>query len=141
MQVERGGFASDLLRGRSERLKSRDAGLAHEIVFGCLRRQSQLDFLIEHFSGRPVARLDPEVRTAMRMGIYQLRHLDRIPAHAAVTEGVELVKMARKRSAMGFVNAVLRTVAGREAAPWPDRSVALSTPEWLLESWERQFGP
>jgi len=141
LQVEQGGFASDLLRARSEKLESRDAGLAHEIVFGCLRRQAQLDFLIEHFSGRPVARLDPEVRTAMRMGIYQLRHLDRIPAHAAVTESVELVKMARKRSAMGFVNAVLRTAAGREAAPWPDRSVALSTPEWLLASWERQFGP
>jgi 16S rRNA (cytosine967-C5)-methyltransferase len=71
--VERGGYASDLLFARSAGLDSRDAALVSEIVLGVLRVQSQLDFLIAHFSGKPAARLDPEVRIALRMGIYQLR--------------------------------------------------------------------
>jgi 16S rRNA (cytosine967-C5)-methyltransferase len=139
-RVEEGGFASDLLRGLSVGLATRDAGLASEIVFGCLRFQAQLDFLIEHFSGRPAAGLDAEVRIALRMGVYQLRHLDRVPAHAAASESVDLVKKAGKRSAAGFVNAVLRK-SGGEPIPWPDRAVALSQPQWLLDRWDVQFGP
>lgn len=138
--VERGGYASDLLRARSEGLDARDAGLASEIVYGCLRLQGQLDFLIRHFSGRPAAGLDPEVRVSLRMGIHQLRNLDRVPSHAAVAESVDLVKRARKRSAAGFVNAVLRKV-NRSSVSWPDRATGLSQPPWLLERWERQYGP
>jgi 16S rRNA (cytosine967-C5)-methyltransferase len=73
------------------------------------------------------------------MGIYQLRYLERIPAHAAVTDSVDLVKRARKRSAAGFVNAILRQT-DREPVAWPDREVELSCPEWLLARWERQYG-
>jgi len=138
--VEQGGYAADLLASRSGGLDSRDAGLASEIVLGALRHQVQLDFLIEHFSARAAARLDPEVRIALRMGIYQLRYLDRVPAHAAVSESVELVKRARRRSAAGLVNAILRKV-NRNPAPWPDRATELSHPAWLLERWERHFGP
>src|SRR5277367_928737 len=108
IRVDGGGYASDLLRRESKALSERDAALAESIVLGSLRVQSQLDYLIDYFSGRPQPKLDIEVRVALRMGIYQLRYLDRIPAHAAVTESVELVKRALKRSATGFVNAVLR---------------------------------
>src|SRR4051794_36230427 len=89
--VEAGGYASDLLFARSAALDSRDAGLTSEIIFGVLRFQSQLDFLIEYYSGRK-QRLDTEVRIALRMGIYQLRYLERVPAHAAIHESVELIK-------------------------------------------------
>jgi 16S rRNA (cytosine967-C5)-methyltransferase len=136
--VEGGGYASDLLHARAAPLESRDAGLAHEIVFGVLRYRAQLDFLIRHYSGR-AGKLDPEVRTALRMGIYQLRYLERIPAHAAVADAVQLVKRARKTSAAGFVNAVLRKV-DREPVVWPDRETELSCPEWLLARWERAYG-
>src|SRR5215471_6808977 len=136
--VEGGGYASDLLHSRSAVLDARDAGLAHEIVFGVLRYREQLDFLITHYSGR-TGKLDPEVRTALRMGIYQRRYLERIPAHAAVTETVELVKRARKTSAAGFVNAVLRKV-NRLPVAWPDRTTELSMPAWLLERWDRRYG-
>src|ERR1700683_4768414 len=105
-KVESGGYASRLLLTRTGMLDSRDAGLASEIVFGVLRFRAQLDFLIEHYSGRK-QKLDPEVRVALRMGIYQLRYLERIPPHAAVADSVDLVKRARKRSAAGFVNAIL----------------------------------
>lgn len=137
--VDEGGYASDLLFARSAPLDSRDAALASEIVLGCLRFQAQLDFLIAHYSGRPAARLDAEVRIALRIGIYQLRYLERIPAHAAIHESVELIKRARKRSAVGFANAVLRKV-DRQPVAWPSREIALSHPAWMLERWETQFG-
>jgi 16S rRNA (cytosine967-C5)-methyltransferase len=132
-RVEAGAWASDLLAAHTASLDSRDAALAHQIVFGVLRYRAQLDHLIGS------RKLDLEVRIALRMGIYQLRYLERIPAHAAVAESVELVKRARKRSAAGMVNAVLRKV-NREPVSWPSREVELSCPEWLLTRWERQYG-
>jgi 16S rRNA (cytosine967-C5)-methyltransferase len=136
--VEGGGYASDLLLGRTAGLDSRDAGLASEIVFGVLRYRAQLDFLIEHYAGRR-RKLDAEVRTALRMAIYQIRYLQRVPPHAAVKESVELVKRARKTSAAGFVNAILRQV-DRDPAVWPTREIEHSCPEWLLARWERAYG-
>ena len=136
--VETGAYASDLLAARARTLDSRDAGLASEIVFGVLRYQSQLDHLTSlHVRA---SRLDPEVRIALRMGIYQLRYLERVPAHAAVAESVELVKRARKRSATGLVNAVLRKIT-RDPVTFPDRATALSHPAWMLDRWDRQYGP
>jgi 16S rRNA (cytosine967-C5)-methyltransferase len=137
LKTEAGGYASDLLRAAP--LDTRDAGLASQIVFGVLRYRVQLDFLVTHYSGRDPHRLDSEVLTALRMGIYQLRYLERVPAHAAVADSVQLVKQARKTSAAGLVNAVLRKVSRRPVA-WPSRDVELSCPEWLLARWERQYG-
>jgi 16S rRNA (cytosine967-C5)-methyltransferase len=139
-KTEEGGFASDLLLSHASALESRDAGLASEIVFGCLRRQAQLDWLIARATNREPGKMDSAVRIALRMGLYQLRHLERVPAHAVLNESVELVKAARKVSAAGLVNAVLRR-APRGPVEWPDRSVAFSMPEWLLAGWDRQFGP
>jgi len=137
-RVETGAWASDLLLAHSAGIDSRDAGLASEIVFGTLRYRAQLDFLIEHYSGRR-QKLDIEVRIALRMGIYQLRYLERIPSHAAVTDSVDLVKRAHKRSAAGFVNAILRQV-DRDPVVWPNREIELSCPEPLLARWEKEFG-
>jgi 16S rRNA (cytosine967-C5)-methyltransferase len=136
-RVAAGAWASDLLLAHSASLDARDAALASEIVFGVLRYRAQLDFLIEHYAGGR-RKLDLEVLIALRMGIYQLRYLERIPPHAAVADAVDLVKRARKRSATGFVNAILRQV-DRDAVAWPDREVELSCPEWLLDRWERQY--
>ena len=135
-KVHQGGYASDLLVKHCDQLDSRDAALASEIVFGCLRYQAQLDHVIGLLA---TGKLDPEVRLALGIGIYQLRYLERVPAHAAVSESVELVKRARKWSASGLVNAVLRKV-DRKPIAWPDWSTELSMPEWLLDKWERQFG-
>src|ERR1022692_4117485 len=123
-RVESGSWASDLLLAHSAGLDSRDAALASEIVFGVLRYRAQLDFLIDHYAGRR-PKLDIEVRIALRMGIYQLRYLERIPPHAAVADSVDLVKRARKRSAAGLVNAVLRK-AHRGPVEWPGRAIRLS---------------
>jgi 16S rRNA (cytosine967-C5)-methyltransferase len=134
--VEHGGFADDLLRAKS--LEQQEANLANELVFGVLRHRGQLDYLISLYSGK-TAKLDKEVRNALRLGIYQIRYLDRIPPHAAVSTSVDLVKRARKASAVGFVNAVLRKV-NRDPVTYPNDAVALAMPEWLLAKWESQFG-
>lgn len=136
--VERGGFAADLLHARSRGLSPADASLAYEITLGCLRRQSQLDWRIERLSGRKAAGLDAEVRVALRMGLYQLHHLDRVPPHAAVDESVELVKRSRRPYAAGLVNAVLRKAP--QPVEWPDRATELCLPAWMLERWERDYG-
>jgi 16S rRNA (cytosine967-C5)-methyltransferase len=133
---EHGGFADDLLRAKT--IDPQEAHLASELVFGVLRHRAQLDFLIGHYSGRS-NKLDVEIRNALRLGIYQIRFLDRIPPHAAVSTSVELVKRARKASAMGYVNAVLRKV-DREPVAYPADAIALSMPDWLLTRWEQQFG-
>ncbi len=138
LAVEEGAYASDDLRLRSVTLASRDAGLAAQIVFGCLRFQQQLDYLLAAYSGRQARDLDAPLRIALRAAILQLRYLERIPAHAAVHNSVEFVKK-RQRAATGLANAVLRKV-NRDVVAWPDRATAESCPEWLLRRWQYSFG-
>lgn len=139
-KVHGGGFSDVLLHELTQPLEGRDAGLAHEIVYGVLRHQNQLDFLIHRFSGRTILTIDEATAILLRMGIYQLRYLSRIPAHAAVMEAVELAKRSSKRAAAGFCNAVLRKVHKRELA-WPDEATELALPHWLFDKWRGQFGP
>lgn len=141
-------FAVDLLHSsRFHRLDARDRNLTHELVMGVGRLRIQLDFLIEKLSGKPATSLDREVLTALRLGIYQIRFLEKIPKSAAVNESVELTKRARKRSAAGLVNAVLRKCSPGpidkflSGLPEPDaRSIRLAHPAWLLARWTRTFG-
>jgi transcription termination factor NusB len=139
IRVETGGaFADDALySGPFERLDVRDRALATEIVLGVLRWRGTLDELIAGPARKPLEELDPEVRTALRIGAYQALRLERVPVRAAVSESVELVKNGPKRSAAGFVNAVLRRLP-----EWPDETEALerSHPAWLLERWRRRYG-
>ena len=148
-------YASELLNTRlAPRISRPDAALATELTLGVLRWQRLLDFLLGRNLDRAIERLDPEVLVALRLGLYQLRYLERIPAHAAVGESVELVKRARKYSAAGLVNAVLRR-AGPEAklsgkklqellppeTPLAERfGILNSHPTWLVERWIARFG-
>ncbi|MGD9561003.1 MAG: 16S rRNA (cytosine(967)-C(5))-methyltransferase RsmB [Pyrinomonadaceae bacterium] len=136
-------FSSVLLPQYEERLSPRDRSLCHQLTLGVLRRQMYLDRLIDHFSGG--RKLDQAVRLSLRLGLYQLRFLDRVPGHSAVNESVDLVHRAKKSSARGFVNAVLRR-AVREAFE-PDYasdaeriSIETSHPKWLIEKWADRFG-
>jgi 16S rRNA (cytosine967-C5)-methyltransferase len=142
-------YASVLLASIPDgQLSKEDRALAHEIVLGVLRWQKQLDYFIERYSQRPPARLDQPVLISLRIGLYQIRNLTRIPHSAAVNESVELVKQARIRSAAAFVNAVLRKAAARASdsagdeitEPGEKRAVVLSHPEWLLDRWSDQLG-
>jgi 16S rRNA (cytosine967-C5)-methyltransferase len=131
-----GAYASELLHSsRWAKLSPADHGLLTELVMGVLRWRSVLDKRIAEHSSQPLQKLDVEVQTALRLGAYQLLFLDRIPVHAVVNESVELVKRARKRSAAGMVNAVLRKLK-REARDLND----ISHPEWLVERWQQNYG-
>ena len=137
--VERDGAYSDELL-HSKRLAGlgvRAKAFITRAVLGCLRRQGELDHLIAGRACRPVASLDTEVLIALRLGAYQLRHMDGIPDHAAVSESVALVKQARKVSASGLVNAILRHLP---AAPPEEECERLSHPDWLLQRWLKSFG-
>jgi 16S rRNA (cytosine967-C5)-methyltransferase len=147
-QVETGAFSSVLLVAEESRLQPLDRALCHELVLGVLRWQLFLDRVIEHFSKRRVESLDAAVRIALRLGLYQLRFLTRIPSSAAVNESVSLVRAARLSSATAFVNALLRQ-AVREAEydpvaeisdPLEKIAIRTSHPVWLIERWARQFG-
>jgi 16S rRNA (cytosine967-C5)-methyltransferase len=137
LAVDRGAWSAEALAAKSAHLDARDAGLALDIVFGTLRRRGEIDFIVAQCSKRPVEQLDPIVRIAIEMGIYQLWFLDRVPAHAAVNDSVELARRAGKASASAFVNAVLRR-ALREQIVSPTEA---STPTWLMERWVAQYGP
>jgi len=136
-------FSSVLLPAAEEGLSQADRALCHELVLGTLRRQIYLDKLIDSLSGGK--RLDNAVRIAVRIGLYQLLFLDRIPDHSAVNESVNLIQKAKKTSAKGFVNAILRRAAREQLdLKFLDRieqlSVETSHPQWLLEKWIAEFG-
>jgi 16S rRNA (cytosine967-C5)-methyltransferase len=158
--VESGkAYAVDLLESeRVSDLKEPDRKLATELVMGVLRWRGDLDFQIERLSGRKISQFDLEILVILRLGVYQIRFLAKIPKRAATNESVELVKLARKRSAAGLVNAVLRkcqpivvgpgtrkpasapaggaTEAGEEMLQGACRSI----PGWLFERWVQSFG-
>src|SRR5450631_3143978 len=111
--IERGhAHANDLLRGKTvDALSPADRNLATALVLGTLRWQINLDHQLKSLLKHPNAKLDAEVLIALRLGAFQLQHLDRIPTHAAIDESVELAKQAGHRFASGMVNAVLRKLA------------------------------
>jgi 16S rRNA (cytosine967-C5)-methyltransferase len=132
----------------------RDRALTAEIVTGTIRWLRSLDFLIEHFAKRPLRRVDPEVAAILRLSAYQLLHLDRVPASAVVDDAVDLARTARKPSATGFVNAVLRSLLRqRHELPLPARpedgsreqqavylGITHSHPGWLVDRWLSRHG-
>jgi len=139
-------FAVDLLQGAQvSQLKEVDRRLATELVMGVLRWRGELDFQIEQLSGKPLKRFDSEVAALLRLGVYQLRFLEKIPKAAIVNEAVEMTKRVRKRSAAGLVNAVLRKCAppAQRLASLPfeelnlesRQSLSRAVPAWLLARW------
>jgi 16S rRNA (cytosine967-C5)-methyltransferase len=152
LRVEReDSYATELLHSAPlAELSSRDHGLVTELVLGVLRWQSVLDQRLAAASSQKIERLDGEVLAALRLGLYQLQFLSRVPARAAIFESVELVKAARKRSAASFVNAVLRKIgqSGAEGifakiGKSPD-AISLAEnaahPLWLVSRWAKHYG-
>ncbi|HWR35620.1 MAG TPA: transcription antitermination factor NusB, partial [Clostridia bacterium] len=129
-------------------LSPADRGLCTELVMGTLRWQSALDAGIAKHSSQKVNRLDPEVLIALRLGAYQIRHLERVPSRAAVNESVELVKRAHKKSAAPFTNAVLRKLAcAPQVAPATNGDVSgeslaeqFAHPPWIAARWVLEYG-
>jgi len=144
-----------LAHSRDRLSEGRDRSLAAAIVHGTLRWQRASDHLVEHFARRSLSTLDVDVLVILRLSLFQILHLDRVPAAAVVDDAVSLARSAGKTSAAGFVNAVLRsTLRQRRALPLPprprdasDRDAALrylgitcSHPDWLVARWLDRFG-
>ena len=130
-------------------LEGPDRGLLTELVYGVMRRRGTLDHVIDQFASQRCDRLEQAVLALLRLGLYQVLYLDRIPVRAAVNETVELAKALTPR-ASGFINAVLRQAdRGRGNISYPDRERDLagflaarySHPIWLVERWIGQLGP
>jgi 16S rRNA (cytosine967-C5)-methyltransferase len=153
--TQRADLPSALANSRQRLADERDRALAADIVTGTLRWQRSLDHLIEQMAGRRLARIDQEIVLILRLSLYQILHLDRVPASAVVDDAVDLARAARKPSATGFVNAVLRTtLRQRHRLPLPPRpesaddraaaiaylSVTHSHPEWLVARWLDRYG-
>jgi len=136
-------FSSVLLPIYEEKLEAKDRALCHEITLGTLRKQIYLDRVIERLTNGK--KLDAVVRVILRSAIYQLGFLDKIPAHAAINDAVNLVQKAKKTSAKGLVNASLRRYQREKIElSFTDEieriSVETSHPRWLIERWNNQFG-
>lgn len=144
-----------LARSRTRLTDPRDRALTTEIVTGTLRWQRLLDHLIAAVAARPLSRIDPAVLLVLRLSVYQLLHLDRVPASAVVDDAVDLTRTVRRPHATGFVNAILRTILrGRGRLPIPPRpespddrdaalaylGIACSHPEWLVARWLDRHG-
>lgn len=149
--VDENASYSNLLLNRSlqqAELSPADAGLATELVYGTIARQATLDYFLNLFIKSEVKRLNPWVRSLARMSLYQIRYLDRVPAHAAVNEAVEIAKKRGHQGIASMINGVLRsilregdTLAIPDDLPTAER-IALqhSHPQWLVERWITQYG-
>lgn len=144
-----------LVESRRQLEDERDRSLAAAIVHGTLRWQRACDYLIGRVSTRSIGALDQSVLIILRLSLYQILHLDRVPAAAVVDDAVNLARAAGKTSAAGFVNAVLRsTLRQRGSLPFPQRpadpgdresataylGITWSHPDWLVERWFDRFG-
>jgi 16S rRNA (cytosine967-C5)-methyltransferase len=136
-------YADRAFVGAAAGLDARDRALAQRIAYGTVQRVRALDHGIEALGKRPVRKLDPPVRAALRIGAYQLAYLDGVAVHAAVNESVELVRRARLERAVPFTNAVMRRLADGlrgllEALP--EGPLKHSYPDWIFETWRRDWG-
>ena len=154
---ESSAHSDDLLHStRVTALSPEDRNLTTALVMGVLRRQIALDARIARLLSRPDQRLAEPVAIALRMGAFQLLHMDRIPAHAAINESVELCRAAEQPHAAGMVNAILRGVAREQSTARQDADAIkrgmpifestaafaerLGHPAWLAERWVATYG-
>ena len=144
---EGNGHSDELLySARTSALSAADRNLVTALVMGVLRWQIALDAEISRYLSRPDQRLAQPVALALRIGAFQLRHMDRIPPHAALSDSVELCRAAGQPHAAGMVNAILRristaSVPGVPLHESPERfSQRLAHPLWLIERWIAQYG-
>lgn len=126
----------------------KERALVTQIVYGVLRRQNTLDWMIEQFSKRPLDKMTSWIRNILRLSVYQLLYLDRIPVSAVCNEGVNLAKKKGHLGVSKFVNGILRNIArSLDNLPWPTKehlsfylSIKYSHPLWLVEKWLKRLG-
>lgn len=150
-RVEQQGAYSNLQLNstlQKSSLSREDAGLVTELVYGTLSRMNTLDYVLEYFVSKGLAKLQPWVRSLLRVSLYQIMYLDRIPSHAAVNEAVNIAKKRGHQGISGMVNGVLRSVLRAGSLPVlpdhlsPEERIALkhSHPLWMVQRWSTEYG-
>ncbi|WP_397386790.1 16S rRNA (cytosine(967)-C(5))-methyltransferase RsmB [Paenibacillus sp. MMS20-IR301] len=151
VRVEQQGAYSNLLLGSSLQkagLNREDTGLATELVYGSLSRMITLDYVLGSFVSKGLHKLEPWVRNLLRLSLYQIMYLDRVPSHAAVNEAVNTAKKRGHQGISGMVNGVLRSVLRAGELPvLPDGlgreeriSILHSHPLWMVQRWSAEYG-
>ena len=148
-----GGRKTTLLKDALEKydyLETRDKAFIKRVVEGCLERNIQIDYVIDSFSKTEVKKMQPLIRSLIRMGTYQIMFMDSIPDSAACNEAVKLAQKHKFAGLKGFVNGVLRNITrNKENISYPDKtenggaeylSVLYSVPVWLCKMWLTEYG-
>ncbi|MGH3000913.1 MAG: transcription antitermination factor NusB, partial [Gaiellaceae bacterium] len=139
---EQDAYADRAFRTAARDLDERDRAFAQRLAYGAVQRVRTLDHAIETLGKRPVRKLDPPVRAALRLGAYQVGYTE-VATHAAANESVELVRRARLERAVPFTNAVMRRLAAGMPdllGALPDGPLKESYPDWIADVWTRDFG-
>ena len=143
-----GGYSNLVIDNVIEQdgLERNDASLATALFYGVLDRKITIDYILSKYSKQPIKKLPYIVAAALRIGVYQLLYMDRIPAFAAINESVTIVKRSKNSKAAGYVNAVLRSVDRERDTVIPDDnsiksiSIRFSFPEWIVTRLINQYG-
>ncbi|MFW6036164.1 MAG: 16S rRNA (cytosine(967)-C(5))-methyltransferase RsmB [Halothermotrichaceae bacterium] len=148
LKIEEGAYSNIVLDSSLDKIEdSRDKALITELVYGVIRQRNRLDYIIRQFSRWSVKELDKPVLLALRLGIYQIEFLDKIPGRAAVNESVNAVKKYVNRGAVGFTNGILRSyLRNKKKISYPNKSDRVnylktyySHPEWLVKLWLKEY--
>ncbi|MDF2613599.1 MAG: rsmB [Clostridia bacterium] len=142
-------YAQLLLKEALKDIDIKDKSFITEVVYGTLKYRLKLDYIINQFSKTPVQKMKPLIRNVMRMSVYQMFHLDKVPTSAVINEAVIIVKKRKFGNLSGFVNGVLRQIdRNRDHIHYPDKakhlvtylSIEYSMPEWIISDWLLNYG-
>lgn len=141
--LEKGGYSHVVLNqalSKYQYLEKQDRAFITRVTEGTLEYLIQIDYVLNQFSKTKVNKMKPLIRTLLRMSVYQILHMDRIPDSAVCNEAVKLAEKRRFQGLKGFVNGVLRNIAREKSnLTFPDDAVRYSMPSWLLEQWKKSY--
>lgn len=142
--LERGGYSHIILRqalNKYQYLDKSERAFISRTAEGTIEYLIQIDYIIDSFSSTKVKKMKPVIRTILRMSVYQLLYMDRVPDSAVCNEAVKLAVKRKFTGLKGFVNGVLRNISrNKEKFQWPDVSVRYSMPSWIVSMWEDAYG-
>ncbi len=129
------------LKKELDTLEAKDKGFANELIYGTIKWRLRLDYVLDQFSKTPVKKMKPFIRQLMRMSVYQILFLDKVPASAAINEAVKIMHKRKMSNLSGFVNGVLRNIdRNKSEITYPNLSVYYSIPEWIITRWMKYYG-
>lgn len=142
--LERSGYSHIILRqalNKYQYLDKTERAFISRITEGTVEYLLQIDYVIDSFSNTKVKKMKPVIRTILRMSVYQLLYMDRVPDSAVCNEAVKLAVKRKFTGLKGFVNGVLRNISrNKESLSWPNDSVRYSMPDWIVSMWEDSYG-